>query len=236
MSKAKTIKVNTSRDVYVAQNSLRVHPILTELREHTEKNVKGSVMLSDQVQGQLFCMLLKLLNAKKCIEVGTYTGYNALNCALTIPKDGVIYALDNNEEFVKHGYPFFEKAGVKDKIKVKIGPAVEIMDTLIKEGQNETFDFIFVDADKLSYGDYIERAYKLLRLGGLIVLDNTFQGGNVMNLDEIMNQKRRVDAEYMHKLNQQLKDDKRFQLSMLNISDGVTLLRKRSKEEQNECN
>jgi len=214
-------------DNYVSENSLREPAILKELREFTKANVPRALMLSDPVECQFFRMLLNMLNAKKCIEIGTFTGYNALSCALTIPFDGVVYALDINEDYVKHGYEFFEKANVKDKIIVKIAPALETLDQLIADGQRETFDFIYLDADKLSYEKYLDRAHVLLRIGGIAAIDNTLQGGNVMRLDDVdVPEHKRRDASAIHKINKGLKLDNRFQLSFLNIADGVTLCRK----------
>lgn len=221
---------------YVSDNSLREHAVLAELRDHTMKNVKRWRMLTDPVEAQFLSMLVKLVNAKKCLEVGTFTGYNALNCALAMPADGVVHALDISEEYVQHGYPFFEKANVKEKIKVHIGPAVESMDGFIKDGQTETFDFIYIDADKLGYWNYIERAYLLARIGGVIVVDNTLQKGRVADLTQEMDAERRAAAEFIHKVNQKLKTDSRFQLSFLDIADGVTVLRKRREDERKEYN
>eukprot|EP00111_Clytia_hemisphaerica_P004387 TCONS_00012553-protein len=220
------LKNSRVADKYVKENSLREPAVLKELREHTIKNVEDYDMVSDPCQIQFFRLLLNMLDAKKCIEVGTYTGYNVLSTALTIPSDGVIYALDINEDYVKEGYPFFEKAGVKDKIVVKIGPAVESLDELISKGETETFDFIYVDADKTSYEKYLDRAMLLLRCGGILAFDNMLQAGRVADLTQEMTPERRHRAEYIHKLNQKLKLDKRFQLSFLNIADGVTLCRK----------
>lgn len=213
-------------DQYISDNSLREPAVLKELREHTVSNVQLSQMLTDPIESQFFRLLLNTLDAKKCIEVGTYTGYNALSCALTIPADGIVYALDVNEAFVKEGYPFFENAGVKDKIKVKIGPAVESLDELIADGQGETFDFVYIDADKAGYESYLDRALLLLRVGGIVALDNTLQGGRVLDPSQCEDVRRRNDAEIMKKLNKKIMLDNRFQLSFLNIADGVTLCRK----------
>lgn len=211
---------------YVTENSLREPDVLKELREYTVQNVPRSVMLSDVLPTQLLRMLLKLTKAKKCLEVGTYTGYNALNCALTIPKDGKVYALDLNEDFVKHGYPFFDKANVRDKLNVIIGPAIQSMDTLIEDGNTGTFDFVYIDAHKPEYKDYLERAYVLLRPEGIIAVDNTLQEGRVAKLDSEMSPRDRENAESVDKFNRSLKDDKRFDISFLNIDDGVTILYK----------
>lgn len=213
-------------DAYIREHSLREPSVLKELREHTTANVPLAIMLTDPCESQFFRLLLNMLDAKKCMEVGTYTGYNALSCALTIPSDGIVYALDINESYVKEGYPFFEKAGVKDKIITKIAPALDTMDELISNGDDETFDFIYVDADKPGYSKYLDRAMVLLRSGGILALDNTLQGGRVTDVSAPMTDSRRSDATAMHELNKKLRLDNRFQLSFLNIADGVTLCRK----------
>ena len=215
---------NYSVASYILDVSLREPNVLRELREHTKAKVQMSRMLSDPVQCQLFRLLLNMLDAKKCIEVGTYTGYNALSTALTLPEDGVVYALDVSEDFVRHGYEFFEKANVRDKIVVKIAPALETLDQLIADGGKETFDFIYIDADKENYGKYLDRALCLLRVGGIAALGNTLLGGRVMNLDDPdMEPSRKRIATVMHDLNKKLRLDNRFQLTFLNIVDGVTL-------------
>jgi len=220
----KSMKKRRFGDEYVSEVSLREPAILRELREHTRANVKMAGMLSDPVECQLFRLLLNMIDAKKCIEVGTYTGYNVLSTALTLPEGGVIYALDVSEDFVKHGYEFFEKANVRDKIIVKIAPALETLDQLIADGEKETFDFIYIDADKENYPNYLERALCLLRVGGIVALDNTLQNGRVMKLDdEEMKPNKKRDATVLHELNKKIRLDNRFLLSFLNIADGVTL-------------
>lgn len=211
---------------YAEETSSREPAILKELREYTEKNVQNSLMTSDITATQLVRMLLKMNKSKRCIEVGTYTGYNALNCAITIPEDGEVIALDINEDYVKHGYPFFEKAGVRNKIKVKIGSALESLDTLIKEGQTGTFDFVYVDANKPEYKDYVERSHVLLKQGGFIVLDNMLQAGQVVEMNENIQERYKVNARIIDELNRALGRDERFDVVLLGIDDGVTILYK----------
>lgn len=211
---------------YVEETTSREPEILKELREYTNKNVQYSLMTSDITATQLIRMLLKMNKSKRCIEVGTYTGYNVLNCAITIPEDGEIIALDINEDYVKHGYPFFEKAGVRNKIKVKIGPAVESLDSLIKEGQTGTFDFVYIDAHKPEYKDYVERSHVLLKQGGIIVLDNMLQAGQVIEPHENLQERYKDNARVIDELNRALGRDERFDIVLLGIDDGVTILYK----------
>ena len=211
---------------YVAEISLREPEILKELREYTQQYVDRSTMLTDPVQTQLFQLLLSSINAKKCMEVGTYTGYNALNCALTIPDDGTVYALDVSDEYVSKGKQFFKKSNVGHKIDIRIGPAVVTMDHLINDGHSGTFDFIYIDADKENYDNYYEKGLLLLRRGGIIALDNMLQRGRVVDMTQYMTPDYRRAAEAIHKLNEKIKIDSRVQLSFLNIADGVSLCRK----------
>ena len=209
-------------DKYVVAKSLREPEILAELRTYTVENVSLSVMITDAVEAQLFRILLSMLNARKCIEVGTYTGYNALNMALSIPSDGVVYALDISEDYVNHGRPFFEKAKVSKKIDIRIGPGLETMDSFIKDGQEGSFDFIFIDADKCGYDMYYEKGLLLLRPGGMIALDNMFQSGRVLDVEAQVGE-RKLIANAINDLNQKLKNDNRVEISLLKIGDGVTL-------------
>ena len=211
---------------YVEETSSREPEILKELREYTMKNVPKGLMTSDVTGTQLIRMLLKMNKSKKCLEVGTFTGYNVLNCALTIPEDGEIIALDINEDFVKHGYPFFEKAKVREKIKVRIGPAVESMDALIKEGHSGTFDFVYIDAHKPEYKDYVERAHVLLKQGGFAVLDNMLQCGSVIDPNEKLTEYYKENAYALDTLNRALGRDERFDAVLLGFDDGVTVLYK----------
>ncbi|XP_057292738.1 probable caffeoyl-CoA O-methyltransferase 2 [Hydractinia symbiolongicarpus] len=207
---------------YVTENSLREPKILEELRVYTQQNVAMSLMLTDPLQAQFFRLLLNMLDAKKCIEVGTYTGYNALNCALALPSDGMVYALDISEEYVNHGKPFFEKANVAEKIDIRIAPAGETMDQLISQGHAGTFDFVYIDADKPGYDMYYEKGLMLVRKGGLIVLDNMLQHGKVVQSKETWN----ISTQSIDKLNKKIKSDNRVQISFFNLGDGVTFCRK----------
>jgi len=209
-------------DGYVVENSLNVPKVLEELEKYTLSNVAKSGMLTDPVEGQLFRVLLRMLNAKKCVEVGTYTGYNALNMALSIPTDGKVFALDIEETNVNHGKPFFQRAGVSEKIDIRIGPATDGLDQLIKEGHAGTIDFVFIDADKNNYDVYYEKALVLLRTGGMIAIDNAFQGGRVLDPSQYTGD-RRTNAESLHKLNKKVMNDTAVIASLLKIADGVNL-------------
>ena len=230
----KSFRGMSKEDKYITENSLRETKLLEELRQHTWKNVQGGVMLSDEVQVQHFQMILKLINAKKSIEVGVFTGYSVLSTALTMPEDGVIYALDVSEEYMNHGKPYFERANVSHKIKPMIGKAADSLEQLIAEGHSGTFDFFYIDADKVNYELYYEKALVLLRAGGIVALDNMLWQGLVYDPTRIQNlpvkpDKHKIfleDATALRNLTKKLHKDTRIDISFLKIGDGVVFCRK----------
>lgn len=220
-SKAKFLdppKVTPELYKYLLEKGTRESAILAKLREATANHPKARMMSApDQVS--FFQFFLGAINAKKVIEVGVFTGYCTLACALSLPKDGKIIACDVSEEFTSVGKPFWKEAGVEQKIDLRIAPALETLDNLItSEGQ--TFDFAFVDADKANYVNYFERLLKLMKKGGVIAFDNVLWHGKV--LDESAKDE---DTEGIRKLNSLLHGDQRVEIAMLPISDGVTFVR-----------
>jgi caffeoyl-CoA O-methyltransferase len=200
---------------YIAEH-VRTPQILQDLRKATA-SVKWSGMQIGADQGNLMAMLVKLMGAKRCLEIGTYTGYSALAVALALPKDGKIICCDISEEWTNIGKPFWKKAGVEKKIDLRIGPALETLKKL-----KGPFDFVFIDADKENYLNYYERCLKLLRRGGLIAVDNVLWSGEVAN-----DQAKDELTVALRKFNDQLHQDERVDLAMLSIGDGVTLALKR---------
>ena len=173
-------------------------------------------------QGQFMALLVKIVGARRCLEVGTFTGYSALACALALPADGELVALDISEEWTSIGRRYWVDAGVSDKVHLKLGPAGESLRRLRREGGDGTFDFMFIDADKAGYADYLEQGVHLVRAGGLIAIDNVLWGGAVAD-PGITD----MDTAALRKLNDELHKDARFDLSMVPIGDGLTLLRRR---------
>ena len=205
---------------YLLKNSLREPAVLTELREETHKLSMAAMQISPE-QGQFMGMLIKLIGAKKALEVGTFTGYSALSVALSLPQDGKLVACDISTEWTNVGRRYWSRAGVDNKIDLRIGPALDTLQQLISKGESGTFDFVFIDADKSNYAAYYEKALTLLRHGGLIVIDNVLWSGKVA--DGAVKDK---ETNAIRDLNDMLVNDKRIDLSMLPVGDGITLVRK----------
>lgn len=202
-------------------HSLREHPVATELRQFTA-NVKGHQMQISPEQGQFMGLLVKLLNVSRAIEVGTFTGYSALCVALAMPDDGYLLTCDCDENSTHHAKEFWEKAGVEEKIELKIAPALTSLEGLLEDNQQETYDFSFIDADKRNYENYYEIILKLLRPGGLVLIDNVLWGGKVLGKGDLDKQ-----TEAIQQVNLKVHQDDRVDLCMLPIGDGLTLARKR---------
>ena len=206
---------------YLSSVSLREPGVLRRLREETAKMPQHNIQIGPE-QGQFMALLIELTGARKCLEVGTFTGYSALAVALALPDDGRLIACDISEEFTARAKPFWEEAGVAGKIELRIGPALDTLDALIEGGESGTFDFAFIDADKVNYLGYFQRALDLARPGGLICVDNVLWNGAVA--DPSRNDE---DTEAIRAFNAALTNDPRISLSMLPMGDGLTLARKR---------
>jgi predicted O-methyltransferase YrrM len=206
---------------YVLRSSSREPLVLAELRDATAA-VPHSVMQIGADQGQLMALLVRLIGARRCIELGTYTGYSALAVALALPEDGTLITCDVNAEWTAIGRRFWRKAGVDSRIDLRIKPAIETLDELLADGEAGRFDFAFIDADKPSYAVYYEKLLKLVRRGGLIAVDNTLAlaGAPIFAADT-------VNAKAMLEFNELVHRDERVELAMLTVGEGLTLLRVR---------
>ncbi|XP_048419519.1 catechol O-methyltransferase domain-containing protein 1 [Stegostoma tigrinum] len=202
---------------YVIQNSLREHPILKKLRMRTLQDRMCGMLVACE-QAQFMGNLAKLIKARNVLEIGVYTGYNSLNMALAIPDDGKVIACDISLEYANIGIPYWREAGVEHKIDLRIKPATETLDELLEAGKVESFDFAFIDADKLNYGVYYEKCLQLIRKGGIIAIDNVLWGGSVLNPGND------ADTLSIVKLNEKIYRDSRVNMSMLTLGDGVTLV------------
>ena len=218
---SRTIVLNDALYEYMLSVSLREPDVLCRLREETAKMPQHNMQISPE-QGQFMALLVELTGARKCLEIGTFTGYSALSVALALPEDGQIVACDISEEFTSLAKPYWLEAGVAGKIDLRLGPALETLDALIADGEGGAFDFAFIDADKVNYQGYFQRALDLTRRGGLILVDNVLWSGAVA--DPARNDD---DTEAIRAFNLALADDPRISLSLVPIGDGLTMARKR---------
>lgn len=206
---------------YLTSVSVREPAVLGRLREETEKLPQGG-MQSPPEHGQFLALLVQLMGARRTIEVGVFTGYSSLAVALALPNDGRILACDVSEEFTSIARRYWKDAGVDHMIELRIGPALETLKELIGQRQQSRFDFAFIDADKANYEGYYEYALELIRPGGLIAIDNVLWHGRVIDPDA-----NDADTLAIRALNKKLLNDTRINLSMIPISDGLTLCYKR---------
>ena len=206
---------------YLVEHSVREPDVLARLRAATASLPLAQMQIGPE-QGQLLALLAKLVGAKRCIEVGVFTGYSSLAVALALPEDGRILACDVSEEWTAMARRFWREAGVEHKIELKLQPAVRTLEERLAAGEAGRYDFAFVDADKPAYDSYYELLLKLLRPGGLMALDNTLWSGAVLNPEE-----REPNTVALRALNDKLHRDERIDLSLLPVGDGVTLARKR---------
>ena len=205
---------------YVLATTFRDDPLLSDLRAETARMSEGRMQISPD-QGQFMAMLVKLIGAKRAIEVGVFTGYSSLCVARSLPVNGLLVACDTSVDYTDVARRYWQRAGVADRIDLRIGPAVETLDRIIREGGSGTFDFAFIDADKANYPRYYERCLQLLRTGGLVLVDNALWGGHVADPE-----RNDVTTSTLRNLNLFAGRDSRVDVSLLTIGDGLLLARK----------
>jgi len=205
---------------YILRVSVRENPLLARLREETAQDPMARMQIAPD-QGQFMAFLCRLIGARRTLEVGVFTGYSSLSVALALPDDGGIVALDISDEWTSVARRYWEAAGVANKIDLRLGPALDTLDALLTEEGENRFDFAFIDADKENYGGYYERCLRLIRPGGIVAIDNVLWNGKVADPET-----RDADTEAIRALNCALRDDKRIDLSLVPIADGLTLARK----------
>jgi predicted O-methyltransferase YrrM len=206
---------------YICSVSAPEHPVLKKSREETSTLVQARMQLGPE-QAPLFRVLLALVNAKKTLEIGVFTGYSSTLTALELPPEGRLIACDVSEEFTRKARQYWRDAGVENKIELRLGSAVETLRDLIQEGQAGTFDFVFIDAEKTEYDAYYELSLKLLRRGGVMLFDNMLRTGRVLNEDS-----EEPDVKAIRALNAKLATDQRAVTALLPITDGMTVAVKR---------
>jgi predicted O-methyltransferase YrrM len=206
---------------YIRSVSLREPDLLRRLREETAPRPDATMQLSPE-EGQFLGMLVRLMGVRRAIEVGVFTGFSSLHIALAMPADGRLIACDVNSETTGIAQRYWREAGVADKIDLRIAPAIDTLDSLLREGGEGRYDFAFVDADKANYRHYYERVLELLRPGGLAAFDNVLWHGKVIDgsVDD-------ADTRAIRELNASLHLDDRVWLSLVAIGDGLTLALKR---------
>ncbi len=206
---------------YVNDVSIQEPELAARLRDETAALSEANMQIAPE-QGQLIKVMLGLVNAKRCIEVGVFTGYSSLITALALPADGELIACDVSDEWTTMARRYWQQAGIEDKITLHLQPARDTLRALLDDGQADSFDFAFIDADKENYDSYYEGCLKLLRPGGLIMLDNMLWSGNVA-VDSIDD----PDTLALRKLNQKLHGDERVTVTLLPVADGISLAVKR---------
>lgn len=217
----KTLGLDDRLHNYLLSVSLREPAVLAQLRQETAQQPMSQMQIAPE-QGQFMALLVQLMGAKKTLEVGVFTGYSSLVVALALPPDGQLIACDVSQEYTAIARRYWQQAGVSHKIDLRLAPALETLDDLLAEGQANTFDFAFIDADKSNYDNYYERALQLLRSGGLIAIDNVLWSGRVADPDVQDNRTQQI-----RQLNQKLRQDERVTISLVPIADGLTLTLKR---------
>jgi predicted O-methyltransferase YrrM len=216
-----TIQIDDRLYEYLLSVSLREPEVLADLRAETAKHPYAQMQIAPE-QGQFMALLVRLMGATRCLEVGVFTGYSSISVALALPPGGRVHALDVDPEATAVAQRYWKRAGVADRVELRLGDGTESLDALLAEGRAGTFDFAFIDADKEGYPAYYERALTLLRPGGLIAFDNVLRGGRVADPKVRDSATKAIRA-----FNRSLLGDGRVDLSMVPIADGLTLARKR---------
>jgi predicted O-methyltransferase YrrM len=214
-------KISGALADYVDANWLRDTSLKHRLREETGRMRQAGMQISAH-QGQQMAALARLIGARRAVEVGTFTGYSALCVAEALAPGGKLWCCDINEEWTSIGRRYWKEAGVADRIELTLAPAIETLDKLLKQGLEGKLDMAFIDADKSNYDTYYERSLRLVRARGLILIDNVLWGGSVANLAD-----KDEDTEAIRRLNAKLQKDKRVDLTLFAVGDGMTCAVKR---------
>jgi len=220
---ARTLPLTDALYKYLLDHSLREPAVLARLREETQRMPQASMQISPE-QGQFLALLVRLMGAERCLEVGTFTGYSSTAVALALPAGGRIVCMDASEEYTARAREAWKEAGVAERIELRIGAARDTLAALMADGEQGRYDFAFIDADKGNYLHYYEAALELLRPGGLIAVDNTLWSGSVADPDN-----REPDTEAIRAFNDAVHRDERVDVSLVPIGDGLTLARKRGR-------
>ena len=216
MSTGTIVLDNQLRD-YLLNVSVKEPEVLRDLRKKTE-NLEFARMQISPEQGSFMAFLVGIINGKRTLDIGVFTGYSSLVVALALPEDGYVTACDLNIEWTDIARKYWKLAQVEDKIDLQIAPALETLDELLTDGYGGTYDFSFIDADKINYQQYYERSLELVRSGGLIAIDNVLWSGRVID-----DHSGDPNTEAIREFNKKLYQDERVSISMVPIGDGLTL-------------
>ena len=206
---------------YFLSVTLREDAIMRRCREETAQHKWATMQVSPE-QGQFMALLIKLLDARKILELGVYTGYSSLCMAQALPPDGKLIACDINREYTDKAGQYWAAAGVADRIELRLAPALDTLTALLQAGEEGAFDFIFVDAAKEEYSDYYPLNYRLLRRGGMMAIDNVLWAGSVADPED-----QSAETSAIRAFNKMAHEDNRVDMCMLPVGDGLTLIRKR---------
>lgn len=220
-------KITAELADYIAAVGVREHPVLERCRRdtHEEHGDLARMQISPE-QGAFLGLLTRLLDARRAIEVGGFTGYSSLSVALALPEGGKITVCEISNEYAAVAAEYWDAAGVRDRIDLRLGPAAETLSSLVEGGEAGTFDLAFIDADKTGYDEYYERCLDLLRPGGVIAVDNTLWDGAVVDPDDTS-----ADTTAIRDLNRKIHEDDRVEAVLTTIGDGLTLCLKRGRRD-----
>ena len=216
-----TIGLSNELRKYMLDVSFRDDDILRQLREETLTLKEAQMQISPE-QGALLSMLTKILNAKKTLDIGVFTGYSSLVVARELPNDGFVVACDTSIEWTSIAKKYWKLAGVDNKVDLHLAPAIETLEKLIEDGQGSTYDFSFIDADKINYQSYYEYSLTLVKPGGIIAVDNVLWSGQVIDETDFEPATRAIRS-----FNEKLHQDDRVSISMVPVGDGLTLAYKK---------
>ncbi|MGH2456304.1 MAG: class I SAM-dependent methyltransferase [Candidatus Limnocylindria bacterium] len=217
----RSIGLSAELHAYLVDHGVREHPVLARLREETARMHNAAMQIAPE-EGAFLSLLVQVTNARRVLEVGTFTGYSSTAMALALPPDGRIVCCDVSREWTDVARRAWTDAGVADRVDLRLGPAVETLAALLAAGEAGSFDLAFIDANKSDYDAYYERALGLLRRGGVVAIDNVLRSGRVA--DETVTD---IDTTVIRNLNAKIVADERVDVAMLPLADGLTLARVR---------